>query len=276
MTVFGTSPAYLQLLRRTRLRAGAGRSTSAPCAPCCPPARSCTTRCSTGSRDARAGGCRCSRSRAAPTSSAASCWAIRTCRSIAARASASASASTCARWRRPTTPADGHRRAGLRATRSRRGRWAFSATPTAARFHAAYFAQNPGVWTHGDLIELTARGTGAHPRPHRRRPERPRHPHRPGGDLRRSLAGVPEVTQAMAVEQQRPPKPGGTRLVLLWCCSGPGARPPAELPDQAGAHGAGLDAHVPAAIAQVGGLAGDLQRQARSAPRATPSTGARS
>lgn len=27
-----------------------------------------------------------------------------------------------------------------------------------ARFHAAYFARNPGVWTHGDLIEFSARG----------------------------------------------------------------------------------------------------------------------
>ncbi|MGF6570587.1 acetoacetyl-CoA synthetase [Paraburkholderia sp. GAS333] len=28
-----------------------------------------------------------------------------------------------------------------------------------ARFHASYFAANPGVWTHGDLIELTPRGS---------------------------------------------------------------------------------------------------------------------
>ena len=27
-----------------------------------------------------------------------------------------------------------------------------------SRFHAAYFAQNPGMWTHGDLIELSSQG----------------------------------------------------------------------------------------------------------------------
>ena len=28
-----------------------------------------------------------------------------------------------------------------------------------ARFHAAYFTQNPGMWTHGDFVEFTAEGT---------------------------------------------------------------------------------------------------------------------
>ena len=28
-----------------------------------------------------------------------------------------------------------------------------------ARFHAAYFAANPGVWTHGDIIEFSAQGS---------------------------------------------------------------------------------------------------------------------
>jgi len=28
-----------------------------------------------------------------------------------------------------------------------------------SRFHRSYFARNPGVWTHGDLIEFTAEGT---------------------------------------------------------------------------------------------------------------------
>lgn len=30
--------------------------------------------------------------------------------------------------------------------------------PSGVKFHAAYFAANPGVWTHGDLIEVTSAG----------------------------------------------------------------------------------------------------------------------
>ena len=58
------------------------RSTSARCARCSPPARSCTTGSTTGS-PRTSGRCRCSRSPAAPTSSAASSSATQTCRSAA-------------------------------------------------------------------------------------------------------------------------------------------------------------------------------------------------
>jgi len=34
----------------------------------------------------------------------------------------------------------------------------FFGDPDGSRFHAAYFAQNPGVWTHGDLIEFSPEG----------------------------------------------------------------------------------------------------------------------
>lgn len=34
----------------------------------------------------------------------------------------------------------------------------FHDDPGGERFHAAYFSQNPGVWTHGDLIEFTPQG----------------------------------------------------------------------------------------------------------------------
>lgn len=32
--------------------------------------------------------------------------------------------------------------------------------PDGSRLHRAYFAQNPGYWTHGDWLEITPRGTG--------------------------------------------------------------------------------------------------------------------
>lgn len=83
-----------------------------------------------------------------------------------------------------------------------------------ARFHAAYFAQNEGVWTHGDLIELTARGSA-------------RILGRSDGVL--NIRGIrigpaeiygivgrlPEIAEAMAVDQSAPELPGGRKLVLL-------------------------------------------------------------
>jgi acetoacetyl-CoA synthetase len=79
------------------------------------------------------------------------------------------------------------------------------------RFHDAYFAQNPGVWTHGDLIEFDADGQS---RVHGRSdgvlniqgvrigPS----------EIYQALRAVPEIVEAMAVERERE---GGPCLVLL-------------------------------------------------------------
>jgi acetoacetyl-CoA synthetase len=83
------------------------------------------------------------------------------------------------------------------------------------RFHAAYFAQNAGVWTHGDLVEFTASG-GA--RIHGRSDGvlNIRGIRIGPAEIYRALsAGVPEVVEAMAVEQAAPQEIGGSRLVLL-------------------------------------------------------------
>lgn len=80
-----------------------------------------------------------------------------------------------------------------------------------SRFHAAYFAQNEGVWTHGDLIEFDADGQARI------------HGRSDGvlniqgvrigpSEIYQALRGVPEVAEAMAVEQRRDE---GARLVLL-------------------------------------------------------------
>jgi len=80
-----------------------------------------------------------------------------------------------------------------------------------SRFHAAYFAANEGVWTHGDLIELDADGQARI------------HGRSDGvlniqgvrigpSEIYQALRQVPEVREAMAVEQGRD---GGARLVLL-------------------------------------------------------------
>jgi acetoacetyl-CoA synthetase len=80
-----------------------------------------------------------------------------------------------------------------------------------SRFHDAYFAANEGVWTHGDLIEFDADGQARI------------HGRSDGvlnvqgvrigpSEIYQALHAVPEVEEAMAVEQHRDE---GARLVLL-------------------------------------------------------------
>jgi acetoacetyl-CoA synthetase len=80
-----------------------------------------------------------------------------------------------------------------------------------SRFHDAYFAANEGVWTHGDLIEFDQDGQARI------------HGRSDGvlniqgvrigpSEIYQALREVPEVQEAMAVEQRRD---GGARLVLL-------------------------------------------------------------
>ncbi len=130
----------------------------------------------------------------------------------------------------------------------------FTGADGAARFHDAYFAQNAGAWTHGDLITLTDRGTA-------------RIMGRTDGtlnirgvrigpaELYAIVLQVPGVTGALAVEQRAPREPGGSRLVLLLTLTpGTGLDRPLEhrikraLRDQASPN------HVPAVIAHVSAL----------------------
>ncbi len=53
-----------------------------------------------------------------------------------------------ARWASSSSP-----------SRCRRCRSASGAIPTGERYHDAYFSMYPGVWRHGDWIEITERGT---------------------------------------------------------------------------------------------------------------------
>ena len=83
-----------------------------------------------------------------------------------------------------------------------------------ARIHETYFSENPGMWTHGDRVRLSGRGSA-------------RILGRSDGTL--NIRGVrigpaeiysivlamPGISQAMAVEQRAPREPGGSRLVLL-------------------------------------------------------------
>lgn len=122
------------------------------------------------------------------------------------------------------------------------------------RFHKTYFAENPGMWTHGDQVRLLERGSARilgrsdgtlNVRGVRIGP----------AEIYSVVLSVPGVVQAMAVEQQAPREPGGSRLVLLLVLQegvvldrGLTLRIKKELNQK------GSPNHVPAVIVQVPGL----------------------
>ncbi|HEY0507635.1 MAG TPA: acetoacetate--CoA ligase [Blastococcus sp.] len=83
-----------------------------------------------------------------------------------------------------------------------------------ARFHAAYFAAHPGLWTHGDLVDIDRDGSA-------RLHGRSDGVLNVGGvrigpsEIYTVLRSVAEVVDCMAVEQREPSTPGATRMVLL-------------------------------------------------------------
>jgi acetoacetyl-CoA synthetase len=123
-----------------------------------------------------------------------------------------------------------------------------------ARFHAAYFAQNPGFWTHGDLIEATPQGGW---RPHGRSDGvlNVRGIRIGTAEIYRILGNIEEIREAMAVEQQAEEEAGGSRMVLLIVL-----REGLVLDDMLAKHirselaRCGSPAFVPARIAQVAAL----------------------
>ncbi len=86
--------------------------------------------------------------------------------------------------------------------------------PTGERFVAAYFSRGPDVWEHGDWVELTPGGGG---RIHGRSDGvmNIRGIRIGPAEIYAALADVPEVSAAMAIEQRAANEPGGSRLVLL-------------------------------------------------------------
>ncbi|WLA67648.1 hypothetical protein [Bradyrhizobium diazoefficiens] len=83
------------------------------------------------------------------------------------------------------------------------------------RFHDAYFAQNPGFWTHGDLIEATPHGGW---RLHGRSDGvlNVRGIRIGPTEIYRILGEIEGIVEAMAIEQQAEEEVGGTRLVQSW------------------------------------------------------------
>ena len=152
------------------------------CAPCCPPARCCTTGSSTGWPGASAP-CRCSRSPGAPTSSAASCSATPSCRCGAGRCQTrSLGLDVAAVGRgRPAESSAGSASSSA-GGRSRPGRSASCGTPTAPA-STTPISPAPRRVDPRRPDRDRPRRVGAAARPLRRRAERQRRADRPGRDL---------------------------------------------------------------------------------------------
>jgi acetoacetyl-CoA synthetase len=126
--------------------------------------------------------------------------------------------------------------------------------PDGGAFHAAYFAQHPGMWTHGDLIEFTPEGSA---RMHGRCDGvlNVRGIRIGPAEIYRILAGLPEIVESMAVEQSTPQEVSGSRLVLLVVLREGVVLDAAlisRIKRELGRHGSA--AHVPAVILAVGEL----------------------
>ena len=89
----------------------------------------------------------------------------------------------------------------------------FYGDETGDRFHQAYFSKNPGVWTHGDLIEFTPQG-GAIMHGRSDGVLNVRGVRVGPAEIYQILQNIPEIVGAAAVEQTCD-VPGGSRLLLL-------------------------------------------------------------
>jgi acetoacetyl-CoA synthetase len=90
-----------------------------------------------------------------------------------------------------------------------------------SRFHDAYFSQHPGVWTHGDLIELSA---GGGIRMHGRSDAvlNVQGIRIGPAEIYEALTGVPGIREVMAIEQETPGGIDPSRVVLLVVTTRPG------------------------------------------------------
>jgi acetoacetyl-CoA synthetase len=122
------------------------------------------------------------------------------------------------------------------------------------RFHEAYFSQNPGLWTHGDRVDLTESGSARilgrsdgtmNIRGVRIGP----------AEIYSIVLSIPGIVDAMAVERANPAEPGGSEIVLLVVlASGKVLDRPLTLQIKRELSQKASSVHVPAVIGQVKGL----------------------
>jgi acetoacetyl-CoA synthetase len=119
------------------------------------------------------------------------------------------------------------------------------------RFHAAYFSQNPGVWTHGDVIEITPRGTA---RMHGRSDDtmNVRGIRVGPAEIYSVLGAFAEIRDSIVVEQPTPGGGGDSRMVLLVVMNdGHQLDPPLRARIRIALARQASPAHIPAVIVDV-------------------------
>jgi len=127
----------------------------------------------------------------------------------------------------------------------------FHGDSSGKRFHAAYFSRHAGVWTHGDLIEITPRGTA---RMHGRTDGtmNVRGIRIGPAEIYRILGSFAEIQESMAVEQVTRGGASDSRMVLLVVMNeGHSLDPPLRARIRTALAREASPAHIPAVIVDV-------------------------
>ena len=124
--------------------------------------------------------------------------------------------------------------------------------PDGAKYHATYFERFPGVWCHGDWVELTGHdGLIIHGRSDATL--------NPGGvrigtaEIYRQVEQLPEIVESLAIGQDWPPDDGGDVRVVLFVKLQDGMTLDDDLVERIKAHirANTTPRHVPAKVVQV-------------------------
>jgi len=130
----------------------------------------------------------------------------------------------------------------------------FLSDPDGRRYHEAYFAEHPGLWTHGDFVELLPHG-GARVLGRSDGTLNVKGVRIGPAEIYAILQGFPEIQDCMALEQRAERELGGSRLVLLLVLApGQDLVRPLVLRLKKALHDHGSINHVPAVVARVSGL----------------------
>ena len=95
-----------------------------------------------------------------------------------------------------------------------------------SRYRESYFEMFPGIWRHGDWLELTRRGTAIIYGRSDSTDQPRRHPHG-DGEIYRAVLGIEEIVDALVVDV---PRPGTDGWMPLFVVMREGAELDEELP----------------------------------------------
>ena len=214
MTCFGTSASYIAACMKAGVEPGVGARPEPPAIGRLHRARRSRPRGSTGSTSTSARTRGCSRPAAAPTCAPRSWAGSRCCRCIAASSRPGRSGPP---WRRSTSSGQPviDQVGELVITEPMPSMPLFFwGDEDGSRYRASYFDMYPGVWRHGDWIEITSRGTaviyGRSDSTINRQGVR-----MGTSEIYRAVQAVPEVVDSLVVDVPRPGTEGWMPLFVV-------------------------------------------------------------